>query len=338
MARFLPKLFCVLTLMILIGCGDGSDEPNGPVLRVVGVFATEIAEPWNSVVHGALLEAQNDGEITYTYRAGVGYAAGAMEDTLRELIATEGPDIIFGDSFGNEAATRKVALDYPEIAFAMGSAESETSPNFSVFDNWIHEPAYLSGMLAGGLTKADTLGIVGGYPVAEVNRLVNAFTAGARAVNPNVRVFVTYLSSWYDLDAASAATVEQIALGADIFFGERDGVIQAAASNQFLSFGNITDQRSIAPAQVVTSNLWNMRPTVDEVLADVRSGTYRAANLRDASMMLAGGAALAPINTKVQGGIPPELLSRVLLTLSTIRAGAFIVPIDESVPVDAIVQ
>ena len=78
----------------------------------------------------------------------------------------------FTEVFGVEQAARKVAADYPEVAFVMGSSFQPQDPNFSVFDNWIHEPAYLSGMLAGGLTKSGTIGVVGGMPVPEVNRLV----------------------------------------------------------------------------------------------------------------------------------------------------------------------
>jgi len=336
------KLVSVFSLFVcattLIACGDGSNGGDGRVIKVSGAYATQIEEPWNSVVHGALLEAEADGEISYNWTAGIGYDNGAMEAALRRIIATENPDVIFGDAFGNEAAARRVAAENPSIAFAMGSANSEAAPNFSVFDNWIHEPSYLCGMLAGGLTKSNKIGVVGGYPVAEVNRLVNAFIAGARSVNPEVRPFVTYISSWYDPVAAGQATNSQIAAGADIFFGERDGVIQAAASQKLLSFGNIIDQQSLAPTEVVSSSVWQMRPTVDEVVGAVRAGTYTARNLAPFSMMEAGGAALAQINTGVSGGVPAGLRALVLAKRKAIEEGAYVVEIDESVPPGAVVQ
>ncbi len=62
---------------------------------------------------------------------------------------------------------RRVAKDYPEIAFVFGSGLGPSQPNLSVFDNWIHEPAYLSGMLAGSLSESGKIGVVGGYPVVE---------------------------------------------------------------------------------------------------------------------------------------------------------------------------
>ena len=338
MFRTLARAALFSALCALAGCGDGSGGDDAPTLKVVGAFATQIEEPWNGVVHRALLEAQADGAIEYTWSAGIGYDEGAMEGALRSLIAAESPEVIFGDAFGNEEAARRVAADFPQIAFAMGSAGSESAPNFSVFDNWIHEPAYLSGMLAGGLTRTNIIGIVGGYPVAEVNRLANAFIAGARAVNPAVQPLVTYISSWYDPEAAGAATVEQIAAGADVFFAERDGVIQAAAAAELLSFGNIIDQRSTAPREVVTSSLWRMEPTVEAVVAEVRAGTYGAQNLRQYSMIGAEGAALAPINTRVRGGVPAALVELVEETLAAIRAGTFVVGIDESTPAGAVIR
>ena len=99
----------------------------------------------------------------------------------REIAEADQPAIIFGDSFGNEEAVRAVAADYPDIPFVFGSGGGPAEPNFSVFDNWIHEPAYLAGWLAGGLTKSNTIGVVAGYPVPEVNRITNAFIEGARA-------------------------------------------------------------------------------------------------------------------------------------------------------------
>ena len=117
-----------------------------------------------------------------------------MERTLREIATTDKPDIIIGDAFGNEAPVRAVAKDFPDIAFAFGSGEAEVAPNFSVFDNWIHDPAYLAGMLAGGKTTSNTIGVVGGMPVPEVNRIINAFIAGAQSTNPKVVVKVAFIT------------------------------------------------------------------------------------------------------------------------------------------------
>ena len=103
-----------------------------------------------------------------------------MERGLRDIIETDDPDLIIGDAFAAEEAVRAVAADYPDTAFAFGSGCEEQAPNFSVFDNWMQDPGYLAGMLAGGLTESDTIGVVAAMPIPEVNRIVNAFVDGRR--------------------------------------------------------------------------------------------------------------------------------------------------------------
>ena len=250
----LRNSFAVLALagIVLAACGgnsgssDESSESDG-VLSVIAAYSSVIEEPWDGVIHEALQEMADAGEITYKYIDGIGYASGAFERAARQIAEEDKPDIIMGDSFGNEESARKVALDYPDIAWVMGSGGGPAEPNFSVFDNWIHEPAYVSGILAGSLTKTNIIGIVGGIPVPEVNRIVNAFIAGAQSVNPKVEAKVAFINSWFDPAAAKEAALSQISAGADIMFAERAGVIEAAAEKGLLSFGNQMDQKSIAP-------------------------------------------------------------------------------------------
>ena len=179
------------------------------------------------MIHQALQKLATEGVIDYKHADNIGYDGG-MERTLREIATTDKPDIIIGDAFGNEAPVRAVAKDFPDIAFAFGSGEAEVAPNFSVFDNWIHDPAYLAGMLAGGTTRSNTVGVVGGMPVPEVNRIINAFIAGAQSTNPKVVVKVAFINSWFDPAKAKQAALAQVAAGADVLFAERAGVIEAA--------------------------------------------------------------------------------------------------------------
>jgi len=307
------------------------EEAEAGPLTVFGAYATAIEEPWDGVIHSALNKAQEAGKIEYSYTDDIGYA-GDMERILREVAETESPDIIFGDAFGNEEAARRVAADYPEIAFVFGSGGGPAEPNFSVFDNWIHEPAYLSGMLAGGLTESNVIGVVGGFPVPEVNRIVNAFISGAEEVNPDVEVKTTFINSWFDPAAAKEAALAQIDAGADILFAERFGVIEAAAENSLYAFGNMSDQKELAPNYVVSGPVWNMEPTVEYIINQVAGGTYTAQDLKDFSMVAKGGASLAPINTGVEGGIPEDLVEQVQAKEEQIIKGLFRVDIDEAQP------
>lgn len=325
-------IFLLVTALMVLGISAGAqDEP----LLVFGAYATPIEEPWDGVIHAALVAAQEDGRIEYEWQDEIGYS-GDMEIVLREVAEDLQPDIIFGDAFGNEEAVRRVARDYPEIAFVFGSGLGPSQPNFSVFDNWIHEPAYLSGLIAGSLTETDVIGVVGGYPVPEVNRIINAFVQGVEEVNPDAEVLVTFLNSWFDPAAAQEAALAQIDAGADILFAERFGVIEAAAENGLLAFGNMSDQNELAPDTVITGPVWNMQPTVDFVIEQVLAGSYTALDLKDFSMMGLGGASLAPFHD-FEETLDPELIEMVREREQEIIDGLFRVDIDEDIPSGALV-
>jgi basic membrane protein A len=167
-------LLLVLALVLgsLAGCGppqDGETEPpegKEGVVSIYAVFATPAEEPWTSVITAACEKLVSEGRATFDYTDNLGYA-GDFERELREVASQLKPDIITGDAFGNEEAARRVAKDFPEIAFVFGSGVGPAEPNFSVFDNWIHEPAYLLGRLAAGMSKTKKIGVVGGMPVPE---------------------------------------------------------------------------------------------------------------------------------------------------------------------------
>ena len=330
--------FALSALLLLSACGDAGTPTGGTsdTVKVFGAYATQIEEPWDGVIHAALQAEADAGRIEYTFTDDIGYA-GDMERVLRETAEQDQPDIIFGDAFGNEEAVRAVAADYPEIAFAFGSGGGPAEPNFSVFDNWIHEPAYLAGLAAGKLTKSNVLGVVGGYPVPEVNRLVNAFIQGAQEANPQVEVKVTFINSWFDPAAAKEAALAQIAAGADVLYAERFGVIEAAQENGLLSIGNMSDQTELAPDSVITSAVWSMEPTVKYVIDQVLAGSYTAQDLKDFSMWAKGGARLAPLNDGIEGGLPADVKQLIEEKQQAIESGVFRVDISERQPPGSVV-
>jgi basic membrane lipoprotein Med (substrate-binding protein (PBP1-ABC) superfamily) len=334
MSKRLP-LCAALSLLALTAVSSSAAVAQDEPLKVFGAYATQIEEPWDGVIHTALQAEADAGRIEYTFADDLGYA-GDMELTLREVAEIDVPDIIFGDAFGNEEAVRAVAADYPDIAFVFGSGGGPADPNFSVFDNWIHEPAYLAGMLAGGLTQSGVIGVVGGVPVPEVNRITNAFIAGAREVNPEVEAKVSFINSWFDPAAAKEAALAQVDAGADVLYAERFGVIEAADENDLIAVGNMSDQASLAPDNVVTSVTWNMTPTAEYVIDQVAGGTYTAQDLKDFSMVAKGGASLAPINMAVKCGLTQEV-DQLMAKEADIVSGVFRVDINESTPPGSVV-
>ncbi len=319
-------------LLLAVGLGGLGPSPADAQakkgLRVVSIFQTPIEEPWDGAIHQALLRAKKEMGIQYEWTEKVSGAD--FERVVREY-AEKGYDLIMGDAFGQEQAARRVAKAYPKIKFLFGSGLGPAQPNFGVFDDWIHEPAYLCGMIAGKLTKSNVLGVVGGHPVPEVNRLINAFKAGAKEVNPNAKVKVAFIGSWFDPPKTKEAALAQIEAGADVLYGERYGVIDAAKDRGKLAFGNLLDQHKLAPDTVITGPVWDMYPLVKFAVESVRRGTFVAMDYAEWTMMQKGGAKLAPFYGW-EKKLPKDVLDMVQKREQEIRSGLFRAPVDESKP------
>lgn len=330
-------------LAVLAACGGTTGEeptdaeaPAGDSDKplIYGVFATPLEEPWDGAIHAALTSAQDDGEIEYKYVDNVN-TSDAMARALRDIATNQEPDAIMGDAFAAEEAVRTVAAEFPEIPFAFGSGGEPVEPNMSVFDNWLQDPAYLAGMLSGGLTESNIIGVVGAMPIPEVNRIVNAFVLGVRETNPDATIKVSFINTFFDPAAAKQAAKAHVAAGADVLFAERDGVIAAAEEADIPAVGMMVDQKEEAPQHVATSLIWNMRPTVDAVIEQAKTEP-EAVNLGEYSFMKVGGSDIAPLNTEIVGGIPDDLVAMVEAKKQQIMDGSFTTPIDESEPAGSI--
>jgi basic membrane lipoprotein Med (substrate-binding protein (PBP1-ABC) superfamily) len=297
-------------------------------LKVAGVYTVPFEQQWVSRIHKALKAAEARGEIEY--KASENVANADYERVMREY-ATQGNQLILGEAFGVEAAVRKVAKDFPNVSILMGSSGKPQAPNFSVFDNYIQEPSYLTGMIAGGMTKTNKIGMVGGFPIPEVNRLMQAFMAGAREVNPNVQFAVTFINSWFDPPKAKEAAFAMIDKGADVLYAERFGVSDAAKERGKLAVGNVIDTQDKYPDTVVASALWHMEPSIDRAIKLAKEGKFVAEDYGVYSTMKHQGASLAPLGTFAKK-VPAELQAKVEAKQKAIQSGAFSVKVDDSQP------
>ena len=152
-------------------------------LKVAAIYTVPFEQQWVSRIHKAANAAKERGDIEYVATENVSNTD--YERVMREY-AEAGNKLIVGEVFGVEDAARTVAADYPETAFLMGSSfkPDDKNPNFSVFDNYIQDASYLTGIIAGAMTKTKNIGMVGGFPIPEVNRLMNAFMAGVKETRP----------------------------------------------------------------------------------------------------------------------------------------------------------
>jgi basic membrane protein A len=300
---------------------------QGP-LKVAAIYTVPVEQQWVSRIDKALKAAAARGEVAYVFSENV---ANADYERVMRQYAEQGHQLIVGESFAVETAARKVAKDYPKVAFLMGSSGKPQAPNFSVFDNYIHEPSYLTGMIAGGMSRSGRIGMVGGYPIPEVNRLMNAFMAGAKEVNPKASFSVSFINSWFDPPKAKEAAFAMIDQGADVMYAERFGVSDAATERKVLAIGNVINTQDKYPDTVVASALWHMEPTIDAALEAVKAGSFKAQDYGKYSHMGAKGSELAPLGS-FEKKVPADLLAKVKAREKAILEGKFTVKIDDAQP------
>jgi basic membrane protein A len=295
------------------------------MLKVAAIWTVPVEQQWASRLHNALVAAEERGEIEYVFSENITNTD--YERVMREY-AEQGVKLMVGEAFGVEQPARTVAADYPEIAFLMGSSLPPVEPNFATFDNFIHEPSYLSGMIAGAKTETNQIGMVGGYAIPEVNRLMNAFMAGAQAVNPDVKFSVSFINSWYDPPKAKEAAFAMVDAGADILYAERFGVSDAAKERGILAIGNVIDTSSDYPGTILASALWHGEPMIDKAIADVKAGTFTASDYGIYAFMEHGGSSLV-VDEALAGA---EAVAAAKAKEEEIKSGAFTVEIDDSEP------
>ncbi|MGE0119556.1 MAG: BMP family protein [Dongiaceae bacterium] len=298
-------------------------------VKTAAIYTVPIEQQWVSRIHLAANTAKDRGDIEYVFSESV--ANTDYERVMREY-AEAGHQLIIGEAFAVEDAARAVAKDYPDTAFLIGSSfkPDPAIPNFAVFDNYIQDASYLTGMIAGALTKG-SIGMVGGYPIPEVNRLMNAFMKGVAETNGSVKFQVAFIGSWFDPPKAKETALAQIDAGADIMYAERFGVSDAAKDRGILAIGNVINTQADYPETVVASALWHFEPTLDTAIAKVSDKSFTAEDYGVYSFMKHGGCSLAPLGT-FEGKVPADVMAKVAEREKAIRDGGFTVEIDDNEP------
>lgn len=301
------------------------------VIKIAGIYTVPVEQQWVSRIHIAAEAAKAAGGVDYTYTENV--ANTDYPRVMREYCES-GVTLIVGEIFGAEAEAREVAAEYPDVKFLMGSSflpDATANPNLAVFDNYIQDASYLSGIIAGAMTKTGSIGMVGGFPIPEVNRLMNAFMAGVKETRPDATFQVSFIGSWFDPPKAKETAFAMIEGGVDLLYAERFGVSDAAKEKGVLAIGNVIDTQADYPETVVASALWHFEPTLNAALEAIRAGSFVADNYGTYSFMKAGGCSLAPLGT-FAGKVPEAALALVAEREAAIKAGTFTVEINDGEP------
>ncbi|HIC88700.1 MAG TPA: BMP family ABC transporter substrate-binding protein [Anaerolineae bacterium] len=216
-----------------------------------------------------------------------------VETAYSELVS-EGPDatrvirdyaekgykVIFATSFGYMDSVIEVAKDYPDTIFEHATGY-KMAPNVGIYDGRGYQGWYLAGIVAGKMTKNNILGYVAPYPIPEVVRNMNAFTLGARSVNPDVEVHPVWIFTWVDPPKEREAALALLDLGADVIARESDSTEpdKAAEEAGVYAVGYNAYVPDAAPNALLTAPIWKWGVLYKKVVEDVMNGTWKSEDL-----------------------------------------------------------
>jgi len=219
------------------------------------------------------LEKEFGDKIKTTFVESVPEGADA-ERVFRDMVG-QGNKLIFGTTFGYMEPMLKVANDSKDVKFEHATGY-KTAENMRTYDSRTYEGAYMASIIAGAMTKSNTLGVVGSVPIPEVLRNINSFTLGAQSVNPKITTKVVWVNEWFSPPKETEAATALINGGADILFQNTDSpaVLKTAQEKGKRAFGWDSDMTAYGPKAHLGSATINWAPYYIKATQDALDGKW----------------------------------------------------------------
>jgi basic membrane protein A len=219
------------------------------------------------------LEKEFGDKIKTTFVESVPEGADA-ERVFRDMVG-QGNKLIFGTTFGYMEPMLKVAADSKDVKFEHATGY-KTAENMRTYDSRTYEGAYMAGVIAGAMTKSNTLGVVGSVPIPEVLRNINSFTLGAQSVNPKVTTKVVWVNEWFSPPKETEAATALINGGADVLFQNTDSpaVLKTAQEKGKRAFGWDSDMTAYGPKAHLASATINWAPYYIKATQEALDGKW----------------------------------------------------------------
>jgi len=246
-----------------------------------------------------------------------------FEENFRQYGA-QGYDLVFGHGFEFQDAAKRVSPDFPHTAYVVTSATA-TGQNVAGIHFSFADASYLAGMIAGAMTRSRILGAIGGTELPPVRESFVAFEAGAKRINPRVRILTSYVGNWDDASAGKEQALAQITRGADVIFQNADaaglGVFQAARERKGVYvFGSNSNQNAIAPEVTIGSVVIDLPHAFLTVAREVKEGRFRPRVIE-----LGSGTDVVrlELNEALTGRIPTTVRAAVDSVAAQLKTGTF---------------
>jgi len=277
-----------LASAVLIGCGKkeepapapapapAAEAPKPEPLKVAFAYVGPVGDGGWTFAHDRArkeVEAEFGDKVKTSFVESVPESADA-ERVIRDM-AQQGNKLVFGTTFGYMEPMLKVAADFKDVKFEHATGY-KTADNMRTYDSRTYEGAYMAGVIAGSMTKSNTVGVVGSIPIPEVIRNINSFTLGAQSVNPKIKTKVVWVNGWFDPPKETEAATSLINGGADILFQNTDSsaVLQTAEKMGKRAFGWDSDMTAYGPKAHLASAIINWGPYYKKAVGDALNGSW----------------------------------------------------------------
>jgi basic membrane protein A and related proteins len=280
------------SLTALVACGNRTDAERQPEtarpdsattpFRVALLTPGPISDQsWNGGAYEGLLRVRDSLGAAISH---IQTKTPAEFDEQFRQYGSQGYNLVFGHGFEFQDAAKRVGPDYPRTIYIVTSGSS-VGANVAGIEFGFADASYLAGMLAGGMTKTNVIGVIGGTELPPVKESFTAFALGAKAMNPKVAVLTSYIGNWDDVSAGREQALAQIGRNADIIFQNADaaglGVFRAAReTKKALVVGSNSNQNAVAPEITIASVVIDLPHAFLTVAREVRAGTFKPRVIR----------------------------------------------------------
>ena len=279
-----------IAAVVLGGCGKKEEPapkaeapapaaaPKPEPLKIGFIYVGPVGDAGWTFAHD---HARKEGEKEFGDKVATSFVESVPEGPDAERVvrdlASQGNKLIFGTTFGYMEPMLKVAGQFKDIRFEHATGY-KSAENMRTYDSRTYEGAYMAGVIAGKMTKSNTLGVVASIPIPEVIRNINSFTLGAQSVNPKVKTKVVWVNKWFDPPKETEAATSLLNQGADVLMQNTDSsaVLQAAEKAGKFAFGWDSDMSKFGPNAHLASAVINWAPYYKKATKDVLEGTWKS--------------------------------------------------------------
>lgn len=320
MLRRLLLAGAVLHTLGASACARSDTVPADAKFRVGLITPGPISDQaWNSGAYQGLLRIRDSlgAQISNVETEN----PSLIEETFRQYGA-QGYNLVIGHGFEFQDPAERVGAEFPRTVYVATGGNRSTA-NFASLEFAFEEGSYIAGIIAASISKTHVLGCIGGTELPPVARSFKAFEAGARSVDPGVRVLTAYVGNWSDASAGKEHALAQIGRNADVIFGNADaaglGIFQAAKeSGRVRVIGANSDQAHVAPDVVIGSVVIDLPHAFLSVAREVKAGAFKP---RVVSFGTSSDVVRWVYNPALQNTITAATIARVDSVSALIRAG-----------------